>query len=771
MTAPLQVWHLTPDAPREPRRVSTGQRVRVGIGSWPIAAGQSVWLKWRANSSPVEAAQATWQRNSGVNSYWSVTIGPFSQGTAIEYTIHASDGAREIVGSTHALRVGPKIHLALLWHQHQPFYRVPSGGAERPVLKQPWVRLHALRDYYSMPALVAEHPDVHVSFNLTPVLLAQIDDYVERGATDRQLELTLKAPGRLTAGEREELLSDFFDADWHHQIFIHPRYRELFDTRVRRGRFSTQDVRDLQMWFNLAWFGSEFRHGPVELVTGQMVDVHRFVERGEGFSAADVRAMVEEQFKILRAVVPIHRLLQERGQIEVTTTPLSHPILPLLIDTDQATVDLPGATLPRRFSHPEDAREHILRAVADYDLRFGRAPRGMWPAEGAVSQSAAAMFAGHGIDWIASDRGVLARSGQWGYDADSPDVLCQPYAARKDGKDIAIFFRDTVLSDAIGFCYQHVRDPEVAVSQFVDEIQERLVRSFEHDDDRVVSIILDGENAWGGYVDDGRPFLRALYKRLAQSSAVTTVTFSEYLHNVRAQSVEGPASMPEVHDLFTGSWIDEVRSLPGVDLGTWIGEPAENRAWELLGDARDAAGAASEAERKRALEPIYAAEGSDWFWWFGDDQDSGNDDVFDGLFRDHLRGAYREMSVAPPHELDVPLVPRRQVWTFAKPISRLATGDWLIVRTNCPGTLVWQFDDQPERSEPMEAVGGVLAGARRFQRSLGKIEPTVETITFRFHCATDSCEQHDVCCRADAQTVGVQTTGGAARHARRRSRR
>jgi alpha-amylase/alpha-mannosidase (GH57 family) len=517
-----------------------------------------------------------------------------------------------------------------------------------------------LRDYYSMPALAATH-DAHLTINLTPVLLRQIDEYLA-GATDVALELTRHAAEDLTRADVDEILATFFDADWHHQIFIHPRYRELFDQRTAGAPFATQDVRDLQMWFNLAWFGQEFRTAPVTLITGEVVTVHKLVEQGRGFTHDAVLAMIEDQYRILRAIVPIHRRLQEAGQIEVSTTPAYHPILPLLIDTDQAYVDRPGATLPRRYAHPEDAAMQISLAWDDYLARFGTAPRGMWPAEGAVSAAAVELLARHHLHWIATDGGVLARSGRWGYRTADADVLCQPYRP-SDEHPLAVFFRDGPLSDAIAFRCGHFSDAREAAAYFMTELEERVLTRLTGDDDRIVTIVLDGENTWGGYADDGRPFLHALYDALTTDGRLKTVTFAEYLLGNAARRVPAhpPASLTRVHDLATGSWIDEPGSAHGVDLGTWIGEPEENAAWELLGAARAALQAGGpEAVSGRALDALLAAQGSDWYWWFGADQESRNDAEFDELFRAHLQAVYRRsvidrrgddvrgMALAPP---------------------------------------------------------------------------------------------------------------------------
>lgn len=448
----------------------------------------------------------------------------------------------------------PKIYLALLWHQHQPVYKDASYPTAKGSYVQPWVRLHAIRDYYSMTALVAEHPGIHVTINLTPSLLKQIEDYLEHGATDRALELTLKPAENLTPAEREHLLSRSFDAHWHNQIFPHPRYKELFTQRTENRAFSFQDLRDLQMWSNLAWFGKEFRDGDVKLATGEVVSVGHLVCKARNFTQADIEAMVEEQYKVMTGIVPLHHALQERGQIEVSTTPYCHPILPLLIDTDRATIDRPGTSYPRRFAHPEDAEAQVRLAVELYHRQFGCAPRGMWPAEGAVSQFAVPFFAAHRVRWIATDRGVLAKSGRWGYGADNPDVLCQPYRAEEGSESISVFFRDTQLSDGIGFHYQDYADYKEAAAAFLREVKERFAWRVAPDKDHVLTVVLDGENAWGAYRNDGRPFLHALYDLLERDGEVQTVTFHEYLDGDLARCV-APHPIEEqtkVYDLFTG---------------------------------------------------------------------------------------------------------------------------------------------------------------------------------------------------------------------------
>jgi len=759
----MNIWHLTPDTARQPNRVSPGEVVNLYIGTWPIEPGRSVWVTTRVErtdgTSQTSRVEALWQRNAGVNSYWRAEIGPFDKSDRVIYTVHGRSPDGELTGPTFSFRVGPKLYLAMLWHQHQPIYKDTSYPIQAGSYIHPWVRLHAIRDYYSMAALVAQHPNLHLTINLTASLLWQIEDYVERGATDRTLELTLKPAEALTGDEREYILSNFFDADWHNQIFPHSRYNDLFSMRREGRRFSSEDVRDLQMWFNLAWFGQEFRDGDLRLATGQIVSVRRFIEQGHGFSVADIEAMVAEQYKIMRATIPIHRHLQERGQIEVSTTPFYHPILPLLVDTDRATLDRPGATHPHRFAHPEDAEAQVRLAFEFYRRHFSQPPRGMWPAEGAVSQLVVPFFARHGLRWIATDRGVLARSGRWGYRAEEPDVLCQPYRAEEDKRTISIFFRDTALSDAIGFQYYRYADAGQAARDFLHDIKDRFAWRVTGEEDRVLTVILDGENAWSSYRDDARPFLHALYTLLERDAEVETVTFAEYLdgHPDRGIDAHPQSGQVKVDDLFTASWIDENSSAPGVDLGTWIGEDEENRGWELLGQARDfldQVGATPETA-PAAFEALYMAEGSDWFWWFGADQDSGNDDEFDDLFRVHLKNIYRSRGVEPPAELNRNIVPHAVVWTFTQPATQIQPGDRLTVRTNCPGLLTWQIDDGDSQVTELTPAGGVMAGVQRYHLTLGPFTSQAHEVRFRFRCTHRNCDGTNVCCKQDEHVVRI----------------
>jgi len=388
----------------------------------------------------------------------------------------------------------------------------------------------------------------------------------------------------------------------------------------------------------------------------------------------------------------------------------------------------------------------------------------MWPAEGAVAQCLTPLFARHGFRWVASDEGVLARSGRHGYRVEDPGVLCQPYRViEKDSESaVTILFRNRRLSDAIGFEYGRVTDPEAAAAAFVGSVK-ALAAGGQGDRDLLVTVILDGENAWGGYRDDGRPFLHALYRRLVSDEGIKTVTVSEYLdgNSPRRVPARPAAEQARVYELFTGSWIDEWDSAPGVDLGTWIGEPEENTAWDLLTEVRSllAKAGRTPASHSEAFRALYAAEGSDWFWWFGSDHQSDADEAFDDLFRNHLRAACRLADVEVPSELDRHIVPHRALWTFSAPVDTIQAGDELIIRTNCPGNLSWTIDGWVTIGEAaLRPVGGVMAGAARYAVTLGPF-PASSVVRFTFRCGQPGCAGDSPCCRGDERAVSVARMG------------
>jgi alpha-amylase/alpha-mannosidase (GH57 family) len=533
--------------------------------------------------------------------------------------------------------------VAILWHMHQPFYE--DLVTREHIL--PWVRLHGLKDYYGMVALLRDFPDVRVTFNLVPSLLVQLEAFAENRAVDRHLDVGLKAANELTDADVAFILENFFHAHRQHQIERYPRYAELLARRggamatpaARRAaaaRFTTDDLRDLQVWHKLAWVDPVYLEGDSR--------VRGLVAKGHHFSEDDKRSLREVELELLNKVIPEYRDAAARQQVELSTSPFYHPILPLLCDTDIYLRTHPQSRLPRRFVHPEDAAEQLERAVACHERLFGQKPVGLWPSEGSVSDGMVPLVAQAGFRWMATDELILARTLDIAFtrDADGhvnqPERLYAPYRLRVRDSSVLCAFRDHTLSDLIGFTYSGW-DPDAAAGHFVTRLAEagRRYRERTGGADAVIPIILDGENAWEHFVGGGRPFLRALYARLTRHPELCTVTMAEACAGAR-------------HDLtgiFPGSWID-------ANFYIWIGHADDQRAWRQLGDARDALDAAAGAGPlavMRAREEVLIAEGSDWFWWYGDDHSSAHDREFDDLFRRHLRNAYRLLGRPIPDDL------------------------------------------------------------------------------------------------------------------------
>jgi len=535
--------------------------------------------------------------------------------------------------------------VAILWHMHQPFYQDLATGEH--IL--PWVRLHAIKDYWGMVALMREFPDVRVTFNLVPSLLVQLEAFARDEAQDRHMALGLKPADALSDEERAFCVENFFHAHRPRMIDPYPRYAELLAQRSSHGtglspramaaQFSTDDIRDLQVWHKLVWIDA--------LYFERDERVRALVTKGRGYSEDDKAILRSVELEILRAVVPEYREAARRGQIELSTSPFYHPILPLLCDTDIYLRTHPHSRMPReRFRRPEDAFEQLTRAVTLHERLFGRRPDGLWPSEGSVSDEMVALVGRAGFKWMATDEAILSRSVGRAFTRDGagnveqPEDLYRAYRVGGTGMSVACGFRDHTISDLIGFSYASW-SPDTAADDFLRRLVEAGARyTGRTGQEATVFVILDGENAWEHFEGQGRPFLRALYARLTSQPGIRTVTMSEAC---------ATASEPLV-SIFPGSWINS-------DFYIWIGHADDHRAWSQLADARRALDTAppgvGDEALSRAREEMLIAEGSDWFWWYGDDHSSDHDLAFDDLFRRHVRNVYRALDTPIPEELFV----------------------------------------------------------------------------------------------------------------------
>ncbi|OQW32246.1 MAG: hypothetical protein A4E19_19625 [Nitrospira sp. SG-bin1] len=536
---------------------------------------------------------------------------------------------------------------------HQPYYTDPVVGSA----SMPWVRLHATKAYYDMASLLEKFPDVRATFNFTPSLLLQLQEILSGKVLDLFFEHAQRPAATLTLEEKAFLVRHFFSANWATMVRPYPRYHELL---VKRGldiaehdlhriarQFSTQELLDLQVWHNLAWFG----YGPVQ----QYPRLAALRQKNRGFSEEDKREVLDLQRIVMGEIIPLYRRLMERGHIELTTTPFYHPILPLVIDTEINRRARPDLPLPARFHAPDDAAVQLEQAVEYHARTFGRPPTGLWPSEGSVCPEMLPLVYQAGLRWFATDEGILSRSlGMCGRPWHRQSALYQPYRIGDPERSLTVLFRDREISDAFGFVY-HKTTPEAAAEDVL-----RRVRGIIHDapqDTIVLPIILDGENPWEHYHDGGERFLSLLYEALTNHDLdqtgqilVRASTVSEVL------SVAPPAQqLPCLH---SGSWINS-------DYKIWIGHQEDNRGWDLLGHTRtrltDLSPSLPSDCARAAWQELYAAEGSDWFWWYGDDFDTDFKPEFDRLFRTHLRNVWMHMGVPPPDQLNYPICTKATV--------------------------------------------------------------------------------------------------------------
>ncbi len=530
------------------------------------------------------------------------------------------------------------INVAIMWHMHQPSYREP--GSQQLAL--PWVRLHAIKGYYDMIGVLRNAgEDVRAMFNFVPVLTEQLAGYTDGTVSDIYLELSRKPVEDLTAEERTFIVENFFHANRRTMIDVHERYRELrIKSRGPRDRvrdLSDDELRDLAVWFNLTWCGYTARHDYPEL--------YELVKQQRGYSEDQKQRLLDIQTEIISCIVPRYREAEEAGLIELTTTPYYHPILPLICDTNSAKPGMPDRDLPDPpFSAQDDAREHIRRALDSHEHNFGKRPRGMWPAEGSVSPEVIELIAEAGIDWIATDQDVLLASDKSLKQSDVPYL----YTAGQDDKTVTMAFRHLGVSNAIGFDYTNM-DPDDGVADIMKRLN-GIASHIEKPEEALISIILDGENAWEYYPDGGEQFLLAVCRTIADSERFQWATVSEHLD-------EHPPSRT-LSKIFPGSWIN-------ANFDIWIGHPEENTGWEYLRDARHALVEAQDGldddKKAEAWQYLYIAEGSDWFWWFSDDFSTALQGEFDRLFRANLAAVYRTIGEPVPRALFTPIKKDRAI--------------------------------------------------------------------------------------------------------------
>ncbi|HXZ19953.1 MAG TPA: glycoside hydrolase family 57 protein [Candidatus Acidoferrales bacterium] len=542
------------------------------------------------------------------------------------------------------------IHLVILWHMHQPQYRDPVSG--RYLL--PWTRLHGLKDYFGMVKMLEEFPRVHATFNLVPALGQQLEEYASGKFQEVWLDAAMAPADALTDEEKTEILVRGFQLNHERMTARWPRFVELHQHVVAAGReaaqgMSIRDWRDLQLLSQLAWMDEEYlARDPV---------VHALSVQGANFTEADKAALRDKQIELLCRILPEYAAAAMRGQVEISTTPFYHPILPLLCDTRAAQESNPRSPqISPPFVHPEDAREQLVRARQFHVAHFGNPPAGLWPSEGSVSDAALGIAAELGFRWFASDEGVLGRTLQIDFGRDTAGVpdnagrLYSPWRLRLPTGEIVGLFRDHYLSDLVGFVYSRMSAESAA------EDLHRRIRSIgersSSDHPLTVPLILDGENAWEYFPGNGRDFLRRFYSRIQADPDIRPLTASE--------AIAAAVKLPAITHIVPGSWIN-------ANFDIWAGHAEDVRAWDLLRETHEVyerslrinpslgAAALSPERFAHAYESLLTAEGSDWCWWYGPEHSSANDAEFDAIYRTHLSEVHRVLGAEPPEALAQPI--------------------------------------------------------------------------------------------------------------------
>ena len=544
-----------------------------------------------------------------------------------------------------------RVHVVLLWHMHQPQYRDPETG--RYVLA--WTRLHALKDYWGMVAMLKEFPKFHATFNVVPSLGMQLEEYASGEFNEPWFSLAFKPTDDLTREDKAEILARAFQVNHERLMSRWPRFVELHEWAQPAGgaqaqvSFTQRDWRDLQLLSQLVWMEETwFEKDSV---------VSRLANKGKEFTEKDKAALKAKQLELLGLVLPEYRAVAQTGQVELSTTPFYHPILPLICDSDIARVANPSTPLPRRaYRHPEDAREQLQRAREYHERVFGAKPAGLWPSEGSVSDQSLTIAAEEGFQWFGTDEGVLGRTLNAGFFRDAKGVpanaerLYKPLRVQLAGKSITGLFRDHHLSDLIGFVYSRMNGKDAAADLHgrLRELGERVRTS----QPLTICLFLDGENAWEYYPGNGREFLREFYGRIQGDQDFRALTATE--------AIATAGDIPTNTGIFPASWIN-------ANFDVWIGHSEDVAAWELLWDAREAYGRAVDARKqgrdgapaetalKEAQESLLAAEGSDWCWWYGPEHSTANDAEFDALYRKHLTAVYLALGQVAPQELAKPI--------------------------------------------------------------------------------------------------------------------
>ena len=537
-----------------------------------------------------------------------------------------------------------KLSLAIYWHMHQPVYEIEG------TYLMPWARLHAVKDYLDMALFLDKFPKLKLNFDVVPALVDTVIDYCN-GFHDIHSELTISDVELMTEEEKSFVLNNFFSPKFETMLYRSENYKDMYQKRFSKdfcdlNDFDNREISDLMALFNLVWIDPI--HYP------RYPRIQELWNKQYNYTQEDRIEIIEIHRQIMREIIPTYRKFMQEGRIEYTTSPYYHTILPILADIKASTKSVSTTEgLPSSLGMQDDAIAQIRSALDRIEEVMGVRPKGMWPPELCLGPKTLNLLAKEGIEWTISDEGILSSSLNIDFVRDFKGNLSDPYHLlkvyeykTKSEKNIDIIFRDRSIPNLINFEYAGI-DAKMASNDLygkIKTIQNKLLIS--PDDTHLLTIASDGENCWENYQNDGYDFLEKFYSLLENDDTLETVLISDY---VRAEKHK--KTLEKIH---SGSCIDKTFQY-------WIGEDTKNKAWAYLKNAKDDFETFIKEDKdnpniEKARRELFIAEGSDWFWWYGEPNNSGQDYVFDYMFREHLKNIYIILGKEPPEYLDESLI-------------------------------------------------------------------------------------------------------------------
>ncbi len=539
-----------------------------------------------------------------------------------------------------------KLNIAFIWHFHQPNYQ---KDPENDFLL-PWVRLHATKDYLDMLLRIKKFKNLKLNFNFTPVLLSSLQKYI-KGIKDIHLNLFLKDKNELTDNDKIFILNNYFDLNYKNMVLKRPYFVTLYEKRAHElnqsvDMFTPQEYCDIMTNYTLCWID--------ELFIDNYPELNELFKKQKDYTLSDRKKIYDIQLDIMKRILVEYRNYQNENRIEILTSPYYHPIIPLLIDFKNKEIKN-FENLEQNFSHIVDAKAQIKLAKEKYFEIFNKEPKGMWLSEQCICPKTAELLALEGFSYTIADEGILAKTIKKDFVRDFEGNLQNPYELNisyktKAKHSINLLFCDSFFSNLINFTYGNYDSKASAIDMYekIKTIQEKLENS--PNENHILTIALDGENCWETYADDGNQFLDTLYSLIETDESLNTTLVSDYIENNKPKQID---------NLKAGSWINS-------NFDLWIGEPSKNAAWLYFSSVyndwknykeNNSNNNSDNAEQiEKAYKELLIAQGSDWFWWYGEPNESRSDGVFDFLFRNHLMNVYRLLKLDIPSYLSMPLV-------------------------------------------------------------------------------------------------------------------